>query len=164
VGVGIVGSHYGRGFSDSHFCDPPAGKYRDHREFVPGTRLFLVGKAKGLIRSASGVGGRHEKAREASRPGIAAVGGQFPTQMKGFPQARMRTSRGDSGKILLGNGNKGVSGMYMFALAGNLCYSNEAVDEQWSLPVAVWPAPVEIGREGSGKLVRWVGRVALLHR
>jgi len=92
------------------------------------------------------------------------VRGQFPTEMRGFPQAGGGAFREDNGKILLGIGNKGVSGMYMFALAGNLCYSNEAVDEQWSLPVAVWPAPVELGREGSGKLVRWVGRVALLHR
>jgi len=46
---------------------------------------------------------------------------------------------------------KAVSGLRMFALRLNLCYSNKVEREQWSLPVAVWPAPCE----GSGKRMEW---------
>jgi hypothetical protein len=32
------------------------------------------------------------------------------------------------------------SGM-AFAIEGGICYSLRVADEQWSLPVAMWPAP-----------------------
>jgi hypothetical protein len=66
---------------------------------------------------------------------------KFPTEMEGFPQAGRSTSQARQRGILLAIANKGFSGACMFALAGHLCYSNQAVDEQWSLPVAARPAP-----------------------
>jgi hypothetical protein len=76
----------------------------------------------------------------------------FPTERKGFPQSEAVLAGMRSFAYRLDDAKKGLSGDGLFASLHRLCYSNQAVDKQWSLPVArAWPAPTE----GSGKLMEW---------
>src|ERR1035438_4782302 len=71
------------------------------------------------------------------------TGGWFPTETVAFHRPRACFPGGGrlfSGSCNRRNAAQSSATRNRFAIRGGVCYSLKVADEQWSLPVAVWPA------------------------